>query len=140
MQWRLHAVVALSVAALLTGCGSGIDTATVRGKVTLGGQPVPNVIVNFQPENGRPAVGQTDASGNYELSTISSGDGAVPGMHKVSFSIKTEPPPSTAVAKQMSGPVVAAPFNVKYRSGETSGLTREVKAGESNVFDFELEK
>jgi hypothetical protein len=132
--------VLLSLSVVLTGCGdsgSGVDTARVSGKVTVAGQSTANIIVSFVPEGGgRPASGTTDASGNYTLATYTSGDGAVPGKHKVVFSFAQDPPPSD----QPDAALPPAPFNAKYLNGDTSGFVEEVKAGEANVFDFDLEK
>ena len=43
------------------GCGpGGPEIASVEGKVTLDGKPLPNAAVVFIPENGRPAGATTD--------------------------------------------------------------------------------
>jgi hypothetical protein len=85
-------------AALLTvsaaGCGKGdFATATVTGRVVHQGQGVPDVGVSFAPKGdgkktspGKPAIGVSDASGNFALSTYEEGDGAVVGQHQVSLS------------------------------------------------------
>lgn len=70
----------------LQGCGgadSGPERAKVSGKLTVQGQPVPGVEVNFlnpeHPNYGSYAV--TDAEGHFELKV-----GAVPGENKIFFS------------------------------------------------------
>ena len=73
------------------GCGgpAGPETAAVTGTVTMNGAPVEAGRVMFYPveskgENtGKPAQGQLDSSGYFELTTYSSGDGAVLGEHIV---------------------------------------------------------
>ena len=54
---------------LLAGCGSEDELATVKGKVTLNGEPLEGATVQFQPtaEGGAPSSGQTDGKGRYEL-------------------------------------------------------------------------
>lgn len=142
MKAVLRMGAALGLAAiLLAGCGGpGVDTGSVKGKVTVAGQPVKGILVNFTPEaGGRPATGVTDEAGNFTLSTFSSGDGAIPGKHKVSFSFATsgEPPPSDAPATEAPPP----PFNTKYANGETSGITADVAAGKTNQLEpWDLEK
>jgi hypothetical protein len=67
--------------------------APVSGRVTMQGQPVRDVFVVFHPlpnEGGaiaptRPAMGQVDDEGKYELSTKVKGDGAAVGTHRVSI-------------------------------------------------------
>ena len=129
--------VALGLTILLAGCGdSGIGGAKVSGKVTVAGQPVKDVIVTFAPETGgRPATGVTDASGYYSLATLAKGDGALPGKYKVVFSMVQSDPGSSTAPTAPPPP----PFNAKYLTGETSGFSKEVKAG-SNTIDFDLEK
>jgi len=39
----------------------------VTGTVTRNGKPVPNLMVNFMPEAGRPSWGKTDETGHYEM-------------------------------------------------------------------------
>jgi hypothetical protein len=107
--WQVATVLCLT---LLAGCGGpGAETARVKGKVTVAGQPVKGILVNFTPEaGGRPAFGVTDDSGAYSLSTFSDGDGAVPGKHQVSFGMESaEPAPG-----DYSGKAPTLPFNAKY--------------------------
>ena len=97
-RWTVGAVcvgVALGCT-LLAGCGKGsYKTVQVSGKVTLDGNPVPNLIVSFQPvatdKNPNPgpaSVGTTNDQGEYELTLINPqkpGKGAVVGKQKVRF-------------------------------------------------------
>jgi hypothetical protein len=140
MKGFLRAVVIFATATFLAvGCGdTGGGTARVKGKVTVAGLPVEGIAVTFTPTSGRPAVGVTDASGNFTLSTLNNADGAVPGTHKVAFSKgpSGDPPPSDLTGP----PPPAQPFNAKYTSGATSGITAEVVKGKSNEFTWDLEK
>jgi hypothetical protein len=49
------------------GCGDpdAPEIARVTGTVTRGGKPVPNLVVNFMPAEGRPSWGITDDRGRY---------------------------------------------------------------------------
>jgi hypothetical protein len=89
---RLRAcLLSLVLALLLAGCGKGYKTAPVSGKVTLGGSPLPNAMVQFVPEGAGgkgplpSSVGTTDKDGHYSLvlDNSSKTKGAVVGKHKV---------------------------------------------------------
>jgi hypothetical protein len=153
----LACLAAVLVVPCFLGCnGPGADTAKVQGKVTVAGQPMAGVAVNFAPESGRPASGITDSSGNFTLATFSKGDGAIPGKHKVSFSYSNvqlgpdgKPPaggPDNTVPTGSGGgmpkpPMMpGTPFNSKYTSGSTSGIEVEVTKGKTNEFTWDLEK
>ncbi|HZZ78144.1 MAG TPA: carboxypeptidase-like regulatory domain-containing protein [Gemmataceae bacterium] len=85
----------------IAGCGGGLpSTATVSGKVTYQGNPVPGASVILTRGSGdigkgEIAVGKTDANGRFELTTHFAGQsaakGAVPGSYKVTVS-KAVPP------------------------------------------------
>lgn len=129
--------VGLAVAVLfLSGCGSGRPkTASVHGKVTYKGQPVPRGTVTFIPDGGTAATGEIGSDGSYTLTTFRKGDGAIPGTHKVVI---------TAMQDRSSQPLEAwsplAPpiIPTKYMNLSTTDLRAEVKEGE-NVCDFVLE-
>jgi len=72
---------------VLMGCGGtdgpALDLAPAEGTLTIGGAPLPNALVTFHPESGRPATGRTDDAGHFTLMTKGPGDGAAVGNHKV---------------------------------------------------------
>lgn len=83
---RLTASIGLPLLMALVGCGGGGDTpeiARVTGTVTRNGKPVPNLMVNFMPDAGRPSWGQTDAEGHYEMVYDEDNKGVKLGSHKV---------------------------------------------------------
>lgn len=93
--WSLFVVALLLVSAV--GCGGSggeHNVASAGGTVTLDGQPVPELVVNFTPQAaagggnpGKSATGRTDANGKFTLSTYEMGDGAVIGNHQVVVSL-----------------------------------------------------
>lgn len=107
------------------GCGRSDlpPLGRVRGTVTLDGKPLSGAIVSFQPENGRPAVANTDANGNYELVYIGGVKGAKVGLNSVRV-FWPDDVEGTAVIPD------------KYNAKTT--LKFEVKPG-NNKFDLELE-
>ena len=75
------------IATLFVGCGSrGPALYSVTGKVTLDGQPVPNVNVAFFPSDAKlpSSGGVTNSAGVYKLTTSQGMAGAVAAKHKVS--------------------------------------------------------
>jgi len=150
MKRGIFCVLPLAVC-LIAGCGSkGPTMAPVSGTVTLDGKELDGASVNFVPaEGGRPATGQTDASGKFKLTYINPSDGAPVGKYKVGVSKLAEgadrmadpskvaggtTPPGT----QLSGPPIkgaaaAKPpkslVPAKYLNPDTSGITVEVKSG-----------
>ena len=113
----------------ISGCGDvpGPETAYVSGTVTMDGSPVPAGRVMFFPtasagkNTGKAASGQLDESGQFELTTYNSGDGAVIGEHKV-----------TVLKPRGSGE--AAPL------GQATPEKITVKKGEDNMFEITLTK
>jgi len=86
--------LAVIVTSLVCGCGGGgeSETAPVRGKVTCEGTPITSGMITFNPiaegEKGPPgkaASGKINPDGTFELSTYKPGDGAIIGMHNVSY-------------------------------------------------------
>lgn len=78
------ALVALLV--LCSACSSRSDRpdlGRVTGKVTVAGEPLANVEIDFAPETGRPSYGRTNDDGVYELEYLSNVKGAKVGRHTV---------------------------------------------------------
>lgn len=125
----------------LTGCGSSRktpDTYPVTGTVTYRGSPLPEVNVIFHPDKGRQAMGTTGPDGRFSLSTFKSGDGAVPGHHRVAVTsaATSGPMPGSPEYRQAKpGPL---PFPLRYRDPARSGLEATVGPDGENDFTFEL--
>src|SRR5262245_50413981 len=88
---RVASGLALAAAMLATGCGDGhIPTYPVKGKLTYqDGSPVSAAVITFQPTDPPagskplPARGVVQDDGTFELTTFTTGDGAVAGHHRV---------------------------------------------------------
>lgn len=82
---RVLFVVSLCTFSLLiVGCGpSRPKVVRVSGQVLIDGEPVADASVQFVPTGARAAQGQTDAQGQFTLTTFEEGDGCAPGVHRV---------------------------------------------------------
>lgn len=143
------AVVAmLSLIFGLGGCDSGPQRARVHGTVTVGGETITQGVVMFYPASGRPATGQIDANGEYELMTYDPGDGAVLGEHSVTIEAievqdnvrvpKSLMDEQKIVETQYRQPEVRWLVPEKYSNRTTSPLKVTVE-NEDNRIDFKLE-
>jgi hypothetical protein len=121
---------------LLVGCGAGGDfpVAPTRGKVTCEGQPVPHVMVFFEPlQEGKSAlVGKqgfalAGEDGTFVISTYGKGDGAVIGKHRV----RVGPPSSESFPNYKCACVL---------NSEVDVLQVEIKKGETNEVELKLKK
>jgi hypothetical protein len=140
MSVRCTAVIPLLSAFVLffaAGCGNGL--ASVKGTVTLDGQPVNGGpekygTVSFyrQGGGGAPGVAIIDGSGNYEVKTGAQ-SGIVPGAYDVAISIKK----ITSGADQYALPKATLISPPKYGSIRSSGLRADVKQGR-NAVNFDL--
>jgi hypothetical protein len=79
--WRLM----MAAVCLVGTAGCGARPVPVKGIVIFDDKPLANAAVEFHPEaaGGRDATGFTDANGAFELTTLRSKDGALPGSYKV---------------------------------------------------------
>jgi hypothetical protein len=138
MQKRLDLMLPLAVGLLLTiGCG-GPDrpvTYPATGTVLFQGEPVEGATVRFIPTDGRPASGQTDASGRFTLSTYEPDDGAVAGEHTVLVSKVVQLDPSD----QSGYPEMRSVLPKQYGQANQSPLKVTVDAGGENDFPLELQ-
>lgn len=103
-------IMAFAGVPLLSGCSSQqqLKTAPVKGVVLFRGKPLAGARVTFfAPKAPLPSMGETNENGEFELTTLKKGDGAIVGENKVtviSVAIKAEtvmgPPDPT---KMLSG-------------------------------------
>src|SRR5262245_11921857 len=85
-RWFGSALLLTALGLLGSGCGSGSKFVKVNGVLKFNdGSPIAGAMVMFEPEDkeGRSAAGFTDTSGEFDLTTLNSGDGALPGKYLV---------------------------------------------------------
>lgn len=149
-------LVAAGLITVAVGCSGGAPAGpkTVRasGKVTYKNIPVEGATVSFLGDGKiAPAIAITDSLGSFVLTTNRSGDGAVPGVHRVTVTKIVAPPSAVKsntgtmtmeeAAKAAKEPPPAKPLSMlpdRYRSPDSSGLTYTVKQGDKNEFKIEL--
>lgn len=119
-------------------CGCGPRVAEVRGKVTFDGKSVTAGLVTFAPkgvegkfEAGKPATAVVDQNGEFKLSTFQEGDGALVGVHNVSY--QAPGPPRDDIPKMAEAYKQFGHLRLK------SGFEFEVKPGVNNI-KLELER
>lgn len=74
---------AIIFSVLASGCSQGIERIPVRGRVLIDGEPLTYGYVTVVPVGARPAMGELDAEGRFELMTYQPGDGTTLGTHKI---------------------------------------------------------
>lgn len=125
------------VAACVTGCGRSheLETAQVRGKVTLDGRPLESGGVMFMPPRGRAATGVVQADGSYVIGTYRPGDGAVVGPHRVTINPYF---PHAEDADDEQDMTAAARSKVFTVPRPFTGISVVVESGKENVIDIPL--
>ena len=156
MRGRVIVCSMMFVVHSLLGCGGEagppIPIYPVSGKLTYQGQPVVGADITFHnQEADRSAFGRTDDQGEYQLTTFSSNDGAVPGKSVVTIT-KFEPPPVASPVAAMESEHYVPPgmgqstdpprpkssFPEKFGDAQTSGLIGVVNADGPNTINFDL--
>lgn len=140
MKWtflRASSFLCLALCVVIsTGCSGKSDTAPVRGKVSYKGKSVPYGTVTFIPiDGGPPATGEIQGDGSFEMTTYSSGDGAILGKHRVVIIALED---NSGKLPEQRNPLPAPIIPQHYGNSATSKLTFQVKEGE-NTPNFELE-
>jgi hypothetical protein len=118
-----------------SGCGTKASNfVKVSGLVTLEGAPIEGAKVTYYPSSGdAPSLGVTDAKGKFELSTfdmktLKSTDGALPGEYKVTVEMPS--PAGRSPADAMEGE------HMKGRARPTpAGKEKEAKVLHANYAD-----
>ena len=141
MRWQLTAVLGVVAVA---GCSKEpYSLASVSGKVTLNGRPLPNATVTFQPigslkqDPGPGSTGRTDADGRYTLLTVAVGSrrrGAVVGWHHVSITTQSGAKPQASSDDRQRPPPEILPDRYNARTD----LKFEVPPKGTEQADFEL--
>lgn len=134
----------------LSGCGPRTrleGLAPVEGTVTFRGKAVEGATVVFVPATAgkRAAIGTTDATGRFRLTTKDPGDGAFPGPYAIAVS-KTEASGGLSAAeaeawsrerenfgKYPPAPTITEHLPGRYKAATTSGFQATVTAGRNTV-------
>ncbi len=141
MKLKMRSIcIGMFALSVMTGCGEQIDknpTAPVKGVVTYQGKPLETGEIVFFPDSGEQiAHGKIQSDGTFELTTYDEGDGAFPGMHKVT--IVSERDMEGVSAEDPEADLEPSFIPMKYNMQNTSGLTAEVKEGDNEI-NFDLE-
>jgi hypothetical protein len=118
-----------------------VQPVPVSGRVAYRGKPLGNVAVVFQSIDGKvSAIGTTDASGTFRLTTYSPDDGAPPGSYKVTVACggaarEIEP---GVLAPTPDETAANSPIPPRYADPTRTDLTADVKETGTNRFTFEL--
>ncbi len=130
----LSALVVVGLFTLASGCGpEEFDkgpTGSISGKITHNGKALPKgTSIQFTTEDGK-----NDAAVIGEDGAFSKDDIPV-GKYKVYF---TPPEANPDVGAEVAAPTSKASFPEKYLDAENSGLTVEIKEGETKEFNQDL--
>lgn len=119
-------------------------SVSASGIVTFKGQPLAGYQVVLMPDGDRrPAIGVTNAQGEFVLGTNAPGDGCPPGKSKVAI-VWAGPESNVDVVEQsaiddpskMPKPAVEIPQ--KYSNPETSGITFDVPESGTSELKIDL--
>ena len=128
--WPLLAIVLLAA-----GCGPGHGRVPVTGAVTFDGKPLEKGAIRFGGEQGAAGVGEI-VNGRFSMSETGSQAGVLPGKYDVLISSWIEERGSVRPDGSFSPGITRIPLI--YLDPAKSGLTAEVKAGQTNDFRFDL--
>ena len=133
------AVVLVVFMFLSAGCGSKEHVPiTVKGRVFYRGALLNGGAIVFAPDldrgnTGPMAKGTILDDGTFSLASDSA-QGIAPGWYRVSIAAR---PSSESAIATVANPYPGPPS--RYRNPQLSGLSREVRAGIENVFEFQLD-
>ncbi len=143
-----------ALAAMLTGCGSGVkkpdwpEGVDASGAVQMDGKPLEMALVNFIPEGettGPGATGMTDSVGDYSLmhrdANGKMAKGVIPGKYKVMISKFVSPDGSvwTPDQKAVAGPMTTGARETVPMKYSTPATTLRAVVGPSGgTYNFEV--
>ena len=117
---------------LVLGCGRG-DLPTlghVKGTVTYQGKPLAEGEIIFYPATGRPAYGKIKDGEIVDVTTLESNDGVTAGTNQVGIQSVEGGDDMYAEVKWL--------IPQRYGNPKQSGLTADIKQGETNELTFTL--
>ena len=133
LPWSGVASLAAIACLALAGCGSGVRTVPVVGKVTFGGNPPPyGCVLNFLPlrdgataDGGEVAArglangcGECDSSGAFKAVCLRNRSGLMPGCYQVMVSCfvpneTPNAPPVSVVPADFTPPHLVVPADAR---------------------------
>ncbi len=131
---RLLLLVVAMILPVAPGCEKGRELTPVTGKVTYQGRPLAFGTVMLQAANGQPATGTINTDGTFQVETYGEGGGAPIGQLRVRvlcFECQGPNPPTNG---GQGRPLIPK----KYTTYAMSGLTFEVKPGETQELNIDL--
>jgi len=135
------------VAVVALGCGGSKKAVPVSGTVTLDGKPLANATVSFQPwapkgkmdAGGVGSTGKTNEKGEFTLTLVNGGTGAVTGKHRVVILSHTQAADDDGDARpKRGGPEITNRVPERYGPGGKDELSFDVPSGGTNKADFPL--
>lgn len=141
--WGSSVAVLSLLVLVLTGCSDGgparLKVHPVSGRITLDSQPLPNAMIVLHPKDkSNPkhisSRAQTDAQGNFKVSTYDQGDGAPAGDYVVTvlFHRATETPDGVVPGPNLLSPQIASP--------DTSDIQVKVAEGQNELQPIEVRR
>lgn len=136
-------LVALSLVCVL-GCRQPASQSTpVSGRVLYRGSALRSGQIVFTPDaqrghNGEMAMGSISFDGSYSLRTGET-VGVAPGWYKVTVASLMSPGGGSFRVGEHSFAIPVSAVPEKYRDPSLSKLACEVKAGQPNVINFDLD-
>ena len=116
------------------GCGKpSLQTVLVKGKVTYQGNPLRGGTITFHPvdrQKGRPATATIGADGTYDVSTLETARGLVPGEYKICVTSQQESLAMMSPAEAARAAAKSLAIPQRYTNPETSGLSVTVAEGD----------
>jgi hypothetical protein len=132
----------------IASCGSNtpLDVYPVQGKVLFQGQPVPLASVALHPVGRSKEMksvlphGETNANGEFEVSTFAEKDGAPVGQYKVTV-LWCGPDPGTDLSTVNEDTIWDQPerLDARYRNPDKTPLQVNITAGTNTLEPFVVE-
>lgn len=135
---NLNAFSAGAVVAMLLACAGCFSTTSVtspvEGLVTVNGEPAAGVSIVFHAQQEQPEIysrpsAKSGSDGRFRLTSVSSGDGAMPGRYLITLTCRV--PPAESAGGLLGGgvpdSVPADQFQGRYANPQTSGFSFEVR-------------
>jgi hypothetical protein len=137
--------VSFGLLMIVAGCTKQPVIAEVEGVVKLKGKPLEDIHVEFWPETGRRSWGLTDQEGRFRLTTDENQKarpGVLVGKNLVSLR-DTSPTKDDYISEGGDWVDMSkgrkSRIHFKYMDAMNSSLMAEVKPGQLNVFEFDVD-